>query len=411
MQYLTFLGMGDIEKGYSTVSYRFEDDDKRYQSKYIQEPILKRYEKILDEIVVIVTEQSMRINGSGLQEIVNNLNMKHKLRFVIIEQNITFEEIVDKLHDIISDDFMMDVTHSFRDIPMSVLLSLNYLETSKKCKLTHLFYGKGFGSNSEYLIVDFRKNYRFSFLGNELKQFQKTLRIDIDSVTDAFADDKLINNFIESITSFNKMLEYIQFNDCLRVVRAIDSAAKNILVKTSRFKLLIPFVTEIHEMFRPVLEPEDIFERKRRLIELLLKHNLIQIGITFSDQFIREELIHYTVKPYAKAFEESFLKIRDIPKKKQKTYYISQYLMITVYKIRGDKYFEDFHSVIELYGNQIEKNKKNFEETDMTPINDFYDLRNHINHGSGLEMDKCDILKIITKSFDIIAKLKGDKNT
>ena len=43
---------------------------------------------------------------------------------------------------------------------------------------------------------------------------------------------------------------------------------------------------------------------KIKFIKLLLAHNSLQIAITFTDQLIREELVHYYYFPDSKSFKE-----------------------------------------------------------------------------------------------------------
>ena len=47
--------------------------------------------------------------------------------------------------------------------------------------------------------------------------------------------------------------------------------------------------------------------KKSNLLNFLLAHNSLQIAITFTDQLIREELVHYYYFPDSKSFKEELL--------------------------------------------------------------------------------------------------------
>lgn len=413
MQYFTFLGMGPIG-GYKIVEYHL--NNKSLSSSFVQELIFLEHLKEIDEVVIFSTDKAYEKNGEALEKILFKANSDIVLNLITIDQDVSFEEITDKLSKNIKSDFIMDVTHSFRDIPMTVLLSLNYLENSSNCRLKHLYYGKGF-ENSPYEIIDFIDSYRLSALGAELQQFQKTLKIDLDFMIENYTSDSSLTKFFESIKEFNQMIEFCDFDNSLLAVREITSSAKKIKSKNTKYKLLLPFVDSIINMLEPVAKEKDVSTKKINLINLLLEHRLIQIAITFTDQFLREEIIHYTIDKSNPTFQieeiQSNRCIRQIGGQNGSLsdyiYKLSQYLIIDVYNLREVRNYQrtqhaDFD---DRYFDTIDNNNQIIASLDKSSIDTFYlEIRNMINHGSEITLTYEEIITTIKNSIQLIESLR-----
>ena len=209
------------------------------------------------------------------------------------------------------------------------------------------------------------------------------------------------------------MLELSDFERSIADIERIYKAAKKIYENTEKYYLLSPFISEILTMLEPVCNAENGFFKKKALIRILFEHDLIQIAITFADQLIREELIHYTVNPQGQNYSSSNLKYeKTIPEYKNRdVYLLSQHLILEVYQLRKANLkknaektgFEDFENQ---YRQNIQENKVIFNRLDIKPLDIFYkDIRNKINHGSKITMDKEKIKSIISDSIEIIQSL------
>ena len=64
------------------------------------------------------------------------------------------------MNKVLSEDFIIDVTHSFRNIPISVTLITRYLEYSSGYHLKHLYYGNLNSEKEEGLIIDLIQQYQ-----------------------------------------------------------------------------------------------------------------------------------------------------------------------------------------------------------------------------------------------------------
>lgn len=412
MQYFTFVGMGDLKKKqYKEVIYDFNGE--LTVSKFVQEPIFEHFKESIDEVDIIATQEAYDWNGKQLEQLLVRIKPGVSIKHILIPNTLTFENTVQLLVENIQQDFIMDVTHSYRDMPMTVLLSMDYIIASKKCTVCHLFYGKIGSNHEEFKIVDIIDEYHLASLGNDLKQFQKTLRIDLDPLYGQYEENKEISKFYKAVQDFNTMLELSDFERSIADIERIYKAAKKIYENTEKYYLLSPFISEILTMLEPVCNAENGFFKKKALIRILFEHDLIQIAITFADQLIREELIHYTVNPQGQNYSSSNLKYeKTIPEYKNRdVYLLSQHLILEVYQLRKANLkknaektgFEDFENQ---YKQNIQENQAIFGRLDIKPLVVFYkDIRNKINHGSKITMEKEKIKSIISESIDIIQSL------
>lgn len=411
MQYITFLGVGPKD-GYREVIYRFRDNDNfDIISNFVQEAIIRRYKNQFDDIKVIATKKAILKYKEEFLQMVDNIG-EIPAEFIEIKENGSFEYFLDILNRIVREDFIVDVTHSFRDIPMTVMFSMNYIETSHKCQLLHLYYGKQTADEEYYEIVDFVEDYRDSMLGTRLALFNSSLKIDIKDVLNKYSGDEIIKSFLMSLERFNRMLEYCEFDKSIKAIRNITEIASSIINK-GRYVLLIPFVNEIKRKFEGIMKQSNDFDMKRELIQLLLDHNLMQIAITFTDQFIREEIIHLTVSPNNTNYKVEVLKQNDSISYKLKNdpgliYKCSQYLTYDAYGLLNGpipKY--DFSRFKEAYKTNIDKNKISFSEINKLYVKDFYrNIRNNINHGNVISMKNEEISNVIIGVLDNMSEVR-----
>ena len=133
MLYFTFLGTGS----YKVADYFFEDKELSIQSQFVQEPIMERFKDNIDKVFVFCTEESKNCHGKELEEKI--MNYKKEVQFIEMNYNVSVEELIGIMTRYINDDYIMDVTHCFRNIPMTVLLIINYLEFTSGYKLKHLY--------------------------------------------------------------------------------------------------------------------------------------------------------------------------------------------------------------------------------------------------------------------------------
>ena len=179
MQYFSFIGTGG-PNGYDEINYFFDNDpSNQIKSQFIQEAIIKKHADI-EHIFIFATETAREKYGNFLLERLNPYNKP--LDFIAISENDTFEVYVSKLLKTMkgSEKVIIDITHSFRSIPMKLLFALRYIELTKNVQIKHLYYGRKVGDTGE--IVDLIQDYALQKISELLSQFDRTLMINSTDV-------------------------------------------------------------------------------------------------------------------------------------------------------------------------------------------------------------------------------------
>ncbi len=388
MQYFTFLGMGS---NYKEAIYFFQDNhEHEYCSKYVQEAIIQEYRNQISDIYVFCTEKSYDNNGNSLYDLIKK-ECDKEIKFIFINDNVQTEEIVSKMSKVLNDDFIIDITHSFRSIPLSVMLITKYLECASGYHLKHLYYGNYNAKKEEGIIVDLINQYNHSHLINEIEAFDKYLKVSSESLF-IYKEDQKIQNLLKAFEDFNKMVEYCEFNKSIDCIRKIIDFSKNIK-KDDNYILIHPYLERIIDKFKEVNTNQLNSLKKISLIKILLKHNLYQVAITFTDQLIREELVHYAYFPNTLNFKSEILKTLSPKRRNLDIYHLSQDLLyyLNIRQSNKAKIDKDIEPIREKYMNF----KKNTHILDYKSIDEFYfKIRNKINHGDEIESN-VDIQKII----------------
>ena len=131
--------------------------------KYVQEDLIKFFCKDFDEhseIRIFLTKEAKEKNwlndghrnknnnvlhNKGLEDRLTELNIKAKIKAIDINEGFTEKEIWDnfqKIYDTISEneEVIIDITHSFRSLPMLLITLLNYAKQLKKIKVLGIYY-------------------------------------------------------------------------------------------------------------------------------------------------------------------------------------------------------------------------------------------------------------------------------
>ncbi|MGQ9644809.1 MAG: TIGR02221 family CRISPR-associated protein, partial [Ignavibacterium sp.] len=131
--------------------------------KYAQEDLIRFFCKYFDEqseIRIFLTKDAKEKNwlndghkdrdnklipNKGLEKRLTELNIKAKIKAIDINEGFTEEEIWDnfqKIYETITEneEVIVDITHSFRSLPMLLITLLNYAKQLKKIKVLGIYY-------------------------------------------------------------------------------------------------------------------------------------------------------------------------------------------------------------------------------------------------------------------------------
>lgn len=412
VQYFTFLGIGTKPEGYKEVIYTFQQDPEHaIISEFVQLPIIEKFLDRLTEVIVFCTDESYTKYHEALTQRTKDMV---KLNFVKIRHTIDFDAFVKELlfymHE--NEEIILDITHSFRNIPMKLLFALKYIEMTKKVQIKHLYYGRLIESKEEGVIIDFIHDYDMQKISDVLTQFDRTLVLRKENLYELLQEpDDKIETFLKSLSDLYEMIEFCQFDRCIEIVNSIVKKCADIEKDEEKYTIIVPIIKRIKEKFNEFKEASNNVDKKIILIRLLLQHGRYQAAITFSDQFFREELIRATLSPGNKNFSlKTFLSRHRISTRSDDVYKLSNYLIFSVYRLRGLEYERNderernyWTPLIDQVHDNINNNAKVCSKYKQS-ISTFYKERNHVNHGSSMRSNS-EIVRNIQEILECISML------
>ncbi|MGY6528533.1 MAG: TIGR02221 family CRISPR-associated protein [Cyanobacterium sp.] len=139
---ISCLGTGNYEE--TTYNHpQFPEINQQVKTCFIQEAVCDFYQA--QSIYILLTKGARKKNWDALQEIFADKKDVELIPLDIPENNSPEEiwEIFNVITNAIAPDeeIVFDITHSFRSIPMVVLLSISYLRTINNVKIKGFVYG------------------------------------------------------------------------------------------------------------------------------------------------------------------------------------------------------------------------------------------------------------------------------
>lgn len=143
--FLSFLGTND----YLECIYQFPESES-VQTKYTQIAVIQKHISEINEFIFFLTEDAKKLNWEGdtmLKSKLKKLNIdESKIKTIDIPNGFNNNELLEiftKLVNNIPDNanLIIDVTHSFRSLPITLSSVLNYLKKVKNVQIVHIYYG------------------------------------------------------------------------------------------------------------------------------------------------------------------------------------------------------------------------------------------------------------------------------
>ena len=402
--------------------------------KYVQEDLIKFFCKDFDEhseIRIFLTKEAKEKNwlndghrnknnnvlhNKGLEDRLTELNIKAKIKAIDINEGFTEKEIWDnfqKIYDTISEneEVIVDITHSFRSLPMLLITLLNYAKQLKKIKVLGIYYAafESLGTIQEVSkkepeerivpILDLTSfstlqdwtNATFDFINNgniqKLQNLIKQLNIKINSniPSEKHLPDtviKKLNKLVHNIALCRgKELLDFDYDDLKNNVLSLKSK-----VTLPAFEYLIEEIENKIKSFN-----NEVSDLILTIIQWCIEHNLFQQAITILQEFT----ITLVLKDVNKEFSDKTFRTL-----------VSQAFSIKASNIGKEEWKEPAKN----YQAEIENLLNNYYVIELySHFNSLTSIRNDVNHSGFLcgasttESIKCRLKNIIESYQKILA--------
>lgn len=378
--------------------------------KYVQEDLVKYFCKDWnkeDEIRIFLTKDAKEKNwyndghkdnnkqsipNKGLEERLKDLGLKSKIKPIDIKEGFNEDEIWDIFQTIYElfrpgEEVIVDITHSFRSLPMLMISLLNYAKQMKKINILGIYYAafETLGSIQEInqIPVDKRvtpilnltsfsdlqdwTNATFDFVNNgNVSQIEKIVK---QSESKSIHSDPITKFFPRKvIEKLNKMVANIALCRGKELLNFDYDGLKQDIDKLKLQNVPKPFKYLIDEIQNKISG----FDNDPKKLTLTItywcvEHNLFQQAITLLQEFTISMI-----------FKEIDIKVED---KKIRTI-VSQAFRIKSENLTKDKWQEPASSEPEIVEKILSMDLTNFLHT---PFNKLTKIRNDVNHAGFLD--------------------------
>lgn len=301
--YLSFLGLGPSKAGYLPTIYELNGRKSR-QTRFVQAAECEILGvDILDQFIIVDTEQSHQANFSELEMELRQLGATNIFPLTIDEEMSAagqwrwFEQILNCIEH--GDRLTVDLTHGYRAAPIIFSAAINFLQKARNIELKAVYYGVF--EKAKILgyapIIDMKAFYAI----NEWAEAVSRLVEDADTQKLAHAAESTpefqfgeINDPM-LINAFRELTDTIKNVDVNNVAATAGRAMSLIRQKeqsaSDPVKMLLALVIDKFIALTTEVSPnreynKNYFYIQLRLIELLLNHRLFMQAYTVMREFI-----------------------------------------------------------------------------------------------------------------------------
>lgn len=336
---LTFLGTTN----YVSVNY-YLDKEKVNSIRFVQEALAKILCKNWqgkDKIIVFLTKSAEEKNWKddffkddkgnslpGLRKTLSKLNLKVKIEGIDIPEGKSEKELWELFKKIFyaidrEDEIYVDITHSFRSLPLLIMIALDYAVNIKNAKINGVYYGALESLGTPREVKEMGKEERNVSIFNLtpfISLFEGTIATKRFTDTgDASLLQILVREKLESLlrkTKGESGRNLVNFVDLLyklsssfatcrqREIPEIANKLKNNFEKvkqeTSLFPMFVPLIESLQEKLKKFRE----FRNFILVAEWCLEHNLLQQGFTL----LEEGIITYYVSDLSKNLYDRYIR-------------------------------------------------------------------------------------------------------
>lgn len=369
----SFLGMGDYQETIYTCG------NQEVKTRFVQIAVAKIFK--VDKAVIFVTSRAKDKNAPGLKKEGQEHNVN--LSLVDIPETRTEDQIWE-LFNILQknisekEQLIIDITHSFRSIPIVSLACIQYASVIKNAELKGIYYGSFESGEEKAPIVNITSFLELMDWSRAVANFVELGEIQslsqlANKNTSGIQEKKAKNNLATFVHNFKKIQEHILTSRLNQLSQCdwFHQLKKNLAnLRKHQEHLPAPFVHLMDLLEQKIKlffawEEYDIPEEIKRgfgVVSWCIEHDLIQQGYTL----LQENLISYLCM-------QSGL---DWKKKDPDRRLIPQIPKV----IKLDK--SEWQSPAKEYPQKVEYIHNNFENL-LELLKQIGELRNNINHGFG----------------------------
>lgn len=294
MKYMTFLG----KNNYYKTEYCW-DDDTSIETDFVQICVLKHHPQI-DKMFVFTTKDTLDNNYKNLLDRMKEFDIQVDIETVLLESLESYEEILDKMNQLNLEKqrIIMDVTNCFRDQPLKIVYSIEYIEDVFGVSLEHIYYGKYSDESQTSEMMELIDFYNESKISESLRQFEQTLKL--RKVETIHEKDEHVLKMLRSMEDLNFYLEAADFDMSLNCIYDIVDEAIY-FSKQNQWLFIQPYIDSILRKFKDIKRDKKEIDNMIVLIDILIQHHYIQVAITFIYHYY-EEWIKRTIGRNSKNF-------------------------------------------------------------------------------------------------------------
>lgn len=284
MKIISCLGTG----AYNEATYnhpQYPEINQQVKTCFIQEAVCEFYQA--KSIYILLTDGAKtripkgkdKTNWDALQEIFNHKKNVDLIGLDIPENNSPEEiwEIFNVINSTIepNDEIVFDITHSFRSIPMVVLLSISYLRTINNVKVKGLVYGAFDPNNKEKDAPTFDLLPIMSLLDwiTATDQFIKTGNGKqlVNLLQENQGENSTTDELATKIKNISDGLKLLRPRDVIKEAstldKAIETAKESLIKELPPFEQLLGKVKKDYQNLGVILDDDN--DEKKDLINML----------------------------------------------------------------------------------------------------------------------------------------------
>lgn len=323
-KFISVLGTGK----YKICNYKYKN--KIISDRYIQKALVDIFCENWtseDKAIVFTTKEAKEKHWSGhfedgtsLSEEFSNINLKVENIDIPMGSNeeelwSLFEKIYNSLEE--NDEIIVDITHSFRTIPMFLIIILNYAKVLKNIKVLGIYYGayEARKENEEGveiapifdltmydLLMDFTNGINtFLKTGNSSVLAETCSEINREACKNKDYSFTKMNSAISSLDNFSKSIMTCRGNMSLNDdKKAIGGAYNKFIKELSKYEKVEDKLSKaLSPLFEKVKEETNEFEEMNPVsngistVKWCIKKGFVQQGITALEETMKTFLCFY----------------------------------------------------------------------------------------------------------------------